>query len=275
MVSSVLLHAQGIFMQITLPSWIGWIIGSALIAVPAIIWRFSRDQRIRALLVVCASAGITIVLSGRTLVLAVFSCSVALVIGTWWVTRTTTGRLGTTLWILFLLAVLIFSKALPFQGLLGPGVWIGISYLFFRLVHVTLDVQEKRLDAVSLPQLIIFALHPATLVAGPIDRIQHFIAEQASSLDKQTIYLNEGLWRIFFGLFKKVVLANLFFTIAAANDVTQTTPAQTIVWIWVIAYSFYIYFDFASYSDLAIGVGLLLGQRFPENFANPYASSSI
>jgi alginate O-acetyltransferase complex protein AlgI len=74
---------------------------------------------------------------------------------------------------------------------------------------------------------------------------------------------------------KKIILANAFFAITAAYDAIEGRPPLVGAWIWLLAYSFYIYFDFSAYSDIAVGVGLLMGMRLPENFANPYLQPSI
>jgi alginate O-acetyltransferase complex protein AlgI len=81
---------------------------------------------------------------------------------------------------------------------------------------------------------------------------------------------------LFIGLFKKAALANLLYAFIAQHNVVHNQDQPTwIVWLWLIAYAFYIYFDFAGYSDIALGVGRLMGLRLPENFANPYMQPTI
>jgi alginate O-acetyltransferase complex protein AlgI len=127
-----------------------------------------------------------------------------------------------------------------------------------------------------LPETIVYALNPATLVAGPIDRIQHNITEQCNVPSNPDKTISEGLWRLFLGLFKKAALANLCFVFVAGHDMTRQPNQPTgIAWLWLIAFAFYLYFDFAAYSDIAIGLALLMGIRLPENFANPYGQPTI
>jgi alginate O-acetyltransferase complex protein AlgI len=158
----------------------------------------------------------------------------------------------------------------------GPAAWIGVSYFIFRLIHVCLDARRDRLGDATLSETLVYALHPATLIAGPIDRIQHSLIEQRCEIPEPSQYVRDGLWRLFVGLFKKLALANLAYGFVAANDVFRRgDQAPLIGWLWLLAYAFYLYFDFAAYSDIAIGVARLMGLRLPENFANPYLQPNI
>lgn len=214
-------------------------------------------------------------MTGNPLSLILMVASLILVIVTWRLATLPLQPRMITGWIVILVFIFVLTKLSFTSQLLGPGVWIGVSYLFLRLVHVSLDARQGRLGDVSLSEMLVFTLHPATLIAGPIDRVQHSAAEQRHLLEHRRRYLNEGWWRLFTGVVKKVVLANAFYSLTIAFDAIEGTPPTSGAWIWVIAYSFYLYFDFAAYSDVAIGVGLLMGLRLPENFANPYLQSSI
>jgi alginate O-acetyltransferase complex protein AlgI len=85
-----------------------------------------------------------------------------------------------------------------------------------------------------------------------------------------------GFYRFIIGLSKKVLIAN---TLGSVVDTIFATPVDDIgtltSWLGIIAYSFQIYFDFSGYSDMAIGIGRMIGFKFPENFNNPYTSQSI
>jgi len=113
------------------------------------------------------------------------------------------------------------------------------------------------------------------LVAGPIVRyrdLQDQLLNHELSIDKFSI----GVRRFVFGLAKKVLIAN---TVAQVADaVFAVAPADLhcgIAWLGIICYSLQIYYDFSGYSDMAIGLGLMFGFRFPENFNYPYAATSI
>src|SRR6185436_2847541 len=135
---------------------------------------------------------------------------VFLIVITWYLARSRQmqGPVG-IVWIIVLVVSLLVAKLPSYQPFIGPGVWIGISYLIFRLIHFTIDAQRNRLGDTPLPETIVYVLNPVTLVAGPIDRVQHNISEQCNPPPNPETTISDGLWRLFLGLFKKAVLANL------------------------------------------------------------------
>ncbi len=161
------------------------------------------------------------------------------------------------------------------------------------------DSQAKRLPASTLGEFTTYALFFPAVVSGPIDRLQHFSGELAQlptrpfgfsrsrAIDAgisetsppwiEHILRNEitGLWRILSGCFKKFVLADgLALFALSAQNATQT---QTAAWMWLLllAYTLRIYYDFAGYSDIAIGMGRLVGISLPENFDRPYLKPNL
>lgn len=236
--------------------------------------------RLRALLSLSASAALIYLLTGRPLALILFTINILLVLGTW--------RLSWTRfwwgWILVLILLLVVSKLPmgiqsgtnpgdPFR--LGTALWIGFSYFVFRLIHVTVDAHAGRVGQVSLEEMLVYALHPASLMAGPIDRVRNSVSAQQDRTSTSE-ELHQGLWRILRGSFVKFAVANPLFAFIAVHDMVQNPDRPTgIAWLWLFAYSFYLFADFASYSDLAIGFGRLAGLHLPENFEQPYLSSSI
>ncbi len=251
--------------------------GVAGLALAFLTWRRIGSPALRAALVVIAAAGLSVILSGTLLSTALLGLDLLLVVGTWALTRS--GRIKSLLgiaWIGVLVFALLIAKLPALKGAIGPAVWIGVSYLVFRLIHVSLDARRDRLKGATLPETITYALHPTTLTAGPIDRIQHSIAEQCADPRPPAPEFSEGLWRLFIGLFKKAAVANVLFVFIAAHDMTQQPDQPTLVaWLWLLAYALYLYFDFAAYSDIVIGVGRMMGIHLPENFANPYAQSNL
>lgn len=155
---------------------------------------------------------------------------------------------------------------------------IGISFYTFESLTYVVDVYRrvhKPLKDFWHYQLYII-LFPK-LIAGPIIRY-HEIADQIpnrSSFDTVDNRLN-GFYRFALGLAKKIFIANVM---AVKADEAFNMPAgqltSTVAWIGSLAYTFQIYFDFSGYSDMAIGLGKMIGFRFPENFNNPYTSQSI
>lgn len=162
---------------------------------------------------------------------------------------------------------------LPVPSILVP---LAISFFTFEFIHVLVDVYLRKIDRVDLLDFATFTMFFPTLVAGPIKRYQTF-APQIRSItlpDEATLTLN--LYRIVMGLAKKFIIAD------SMNAFTQPllTPAgapygRLDYIVAVAAYAAKIYFDFTGYSDIAIGVGGLMGIRLPENFDRPYWSENI
>ncbi len=155
---------------------------------------------------------------------------------------------------------------------------IGISFFTFQKLSYIIDVfsgKDKPLEKLSDYALYII-LFPQ-LIAGPIVRFNEIAAQirdrkTALNIDNK---LN-GFFRFTIGLSKKLLIANVLgeqVDLAFAGPVSELGFADA--WIIIIAYAFQIYYDFSGYSDMAIGIGLLLGFRFPENFNFPYISQSI
>lgn len=158
----------------------------------------------------------------------------------------------------------------------APDVrWLGISYIFFRLIHTLRDRQTGVLPALSLQEFVNYVLFFPTLTAGPIDRADRFNKDERQSFRLSSTALFGGGQRIIVGIFKKFVLADTLALIALNN--LNATQTRSTLWLWVMlyAYAFRIYFDFAGYSDIAIGLGRLLGFTIPENFARPYLKTNL
>lgn len=167
----------------------------------------------------------------------------------------------------------LFSLSIPSPALALP---IGISFYTFQTMSYTIDVYRGD----TAPQKNFFLLMTyismfPQLIAGPIVRYDTIAAE----LNERTVTWDSfcnGMIRFLQGLFKKVLLAN---TIGELFDaVTATSPAShslATLWLGIIAYYFHIYFDFSGYSDMAIGMGEMLGFHFLENFRYPMIALSI
>ena len=152
--------------------------------------------------------------------------------------------------------------------------WLGFSYVCFRLIHTLRDRQKGLLPVVSLRDYMIYVIFFPAFLAGPIDRLEHFVPNLHNENERaEGIAL--GGQRVLVGLFKKFVLADSLALIALspANALQVHSP----LWLWVLtyAYAFQIYFDFSGYTDLAIGLGLMMGIRLPENFLRPYAQPNL
>jgi alginate O-acetyltransferase complex protein AlgI len=155
---------------------------------------------------------------------------------------------------------------------------IGISFYTFESLTYTIDVYRgvhKPLK--NFKDYLLYIILFPKLIAGPIIRY-HEISDQISDREKNETIDNKinGIFRFLIGLSKKVIIANVLGKYADnmfAISIDELTTDQA--WIGAILYTFQIYFDFSGYSDMAIGLGLLFGFKFPENFNNPYLSQSI
>ena len=151
---------------------------------------------------------------------------------------------------------------------------LGISFYTFQSMSYTIDVYRGHAAPISNP--IDFACYVSMfpqLVAGPIIRF-HEVARQLEHREHSLEKIARGTALFSLGLAKKVLLANSCGLLA---DVVFDAGSRDCLdaWIGLLAYSFQIYFDFSGYSDMAIGLGLMLGFTFPKNFDSPYRSASI
>lgn len=167
----------------------------------------------------------------------------------------------------------IFGSAIPDPGLPLP---IGISFFTFQSMSYTIDlyrrnikVQKKFIDFAAFVTMF------PQIVAGPIVRYEDVSAQLACRrIDFRS--MSDGITRFVCGMCKKVLIANsigALWTDVKAQDYASM-PAAT-AWLGIAAFTLQIYFDFSGYSDMAIGLGKMLGFDFPENFRYPYNSKSI
>lgn len=152
--------------------------------------------------------------------------------------------------------------------------WLGFSYVAFRLLHTFFDARSGRLPPVDLAEYVCFVIFFPAFTAGPIDRIERFVADLRAPrpLDRAG-WLDAGS-RFTLGLFKKFVLAD---TLALLSLDVLAPAVRPAGWLWLLVYlyAFRIFLDFSGYTDVAIGLGLLLGVRLPENFNAPYLKPNL
>jgi alginate O-acetyltransferase complex protein AlgI len=158
----------------------------------------------------------------------------------------------------------------------APVLPLGISFYTFHILSYVIDVYRGRIR----PQksLVLFALYILMfpqLVAGPIVKyadIEWQLTDRSITFQK----FNSGLNRFLCGLAKKVLLANNIGLLWSEVKVMPGSELSVLMaWAGIIAFTLQIYFDFSGYSDMAIGLGKMLGFRFKENFRYPYISQSV
>lgn len=153
---------------------------------------------------------------------------------------------------------------------------IGISFYTFQALSFTVDVYRE--DVRKMPGFLGFLMYVSLfpqLVAGPIVRytdIENQIDERSVSVTQ----FAKGLRRFVTGLAKKLLIADYAYNLVTTfiTDDLSSTPVVS-VWMGMLFYSFYIYFDFSGYSDMAIGMGKMFGFKYPENFLHPYTANSV
>lgn len=153
---------------------------------------------------------------------------------------------------------------------------IGISFFTFQAISYIVDVYQGRtaVQKKGSHLALYISLFPQ-LIAGPIVRY-HDIAAQLKHRVLSWEKLSSGIERFIIGLGKKVLLANNFALVA--DEIFAIAPENLdplSAWVGIVCYSLQIYFDFAGYSDMAIGIGRMFGFEIPENFNFPYVSRSI
>ena len=223
------------------------------------------------------------------ILLMVFSIALNYASGLLLAKRREKGKRILTLCIVLNLALLFFFKyydflaenlrLIPFLRFLKPlglSLPIGISFYTFQAMSYPIDVYRGQVEPQKsfLRFGTFVALFPQ-LIAGPIVRYRDVAAQLAERSITRSSFAS-GVRRFILGLGKKVLLAN---AVGALWDVYKgMDPAVLSVsdaWLGAIAFTFQIYFDFSGYSDMAIGLGRMLGFEFPENFRYPYLADSI
>ena len=197
-------------------------------------------------------------------------------------------RLLLTLGVLGGLAFLIYFKYAAFfvntvgglfgrPNLLAPvALPIGISFYTFQALTYTVDVYRKKAPVQKNPlKLLLYVSCFPQLIAGPI--VQY--ADIAPQIDNRKITADgyiRGFRRFCIGLAKKILLANLCGSVIAELGMADTGTLTVLgAWFGAILYSLQIYFDFSAYSDMAIGIGRMLGFTYKENFNYPYMADSV
>ncbi len=167
----------------------------------------------------------------------------------------------------------LFGAGFDFIDVVMP---IGISFYTFQAMSYLIDVYRREVKAQKdIYKLALYITLFPQLVAGPIVKY-HDVCEQIDSRRVEFKNVIIGFKRFIMGLAKKVLLANTLAEVADkifAQDPSQLS--QGVAWIGAVAYILQLYYDFSGYSDMAIGLGLMFGFKFMENFNYPYIAKSI
>ncbi|MDE0772096.1 MAG: MBOAT family protein [Salibacteraceae bacterium] len=154
---------------------------------------------------------------------------------------------------------------------------LGLSYIIFRYIHYLVESYKNKISEANLLTFLSYILFFPSILAGPIDtyrNFQYWLKRPFTKYNKSLFFA--GITRIFLGAFKTLAIVPLIINYALDYKLllSDYSPFAAIS-LSMIAYSAYIYIDFSGYSDIAIGTAFLLGIKTPENFNNPYFSSSL
>lgn len=167
-----------------------------------------------------------------------------------------------------------WERDLPFLDIILP---VGISFFTFQGISYVVDVYRGHLSKrYSLLDVMLYISFFPQLVAGPIVRAAHFMPQLERAPDPRNIFASLGILLILWGLFKKAILAN-YIAVEIVDPVFFDPSAYGTadVLLAIYGYAVQIYCDFSAYSDMAIGVAMLLGYHFPRNFNQPYRADSL
>lgn len=179
------------------------------------------------------------------------------------------------LFILMSLLPLILVKFNRFFTVRTIG-FIGISYVTFRTIEILIEIYDGLIKEMNIWDYTYFILFFPSISSGPVDRFRRFKNNIHTKINRQEYieeYLSVGLNKIFIGVLYKFVIAAIISNLWMDKIPKIHTFANTLNYMY--CYSFYLFFDFAGYSLMAIGVGYILGVKLPENFNKPFISKDI
>jgi alginate O-acetyltransferase complex protein AlgI len=183
--------------------------------------------------------------------------------------------------IAFNVGILIVAKYHVFFGLtafsaLFPHEPLGVSFFTFMAIAYLVDIYRGKIEATwNLIDFLFYFNFFAKIISGPITTFSE-IRHDFTGRKQKLASVSTGLSRLFFGLGKKVIIAD---TLAVIVNQIFAIPGDQLsfahAWLGIICFTLQIYYDFSGYSDMAIGTALLFGFKLPENFNFPYVSASV
>jgi D-alanyl-lipoteichoic acid acyltransferase DltB (MBOAT superfamily) len=161
---------------------------------------------------------------------------------------------------------LAWSLALP----------LGISFYSFEAISCLLDARQGRVKSASFGDLLLFIMYWPHLIAGPIVRTRELIPQLKFDRPFETRFLYSGVDRLLVGLVQKNLIANTIGPWVDDGFLAKAAALNTTIdnWALAVAFGIQIYFDFAAYSNMAIGAAQLIGITLPENFRFPYHAAN-
>jgi D-alanyl-lipoteichoic acid acyltransferase DltB (MBOAT superfamily) len=164
----------------------------------------------------------------------------------------------------------------PIRAISAVGLPLGISFYSFEAISYLIDTRQGRAKNVSFRDLCLFVTFWPHLIAGPIVRVRELVPQLGFKKQFDVNMVIQGLDRLIWGLVQKNVIANSLAPWVDMGFLPQAAGTNTTVdnWFYAFAFGLQVYFDFAAYSNMAIGVASLIGITLPENFNFPYHAAS-
>jgi alginate O-acetyltransferase complex protein AlgI len=162
------------------------------------------------------------------------------------------------------------------MGVIVFGLPLGISFYSFEAISFLLDARQGRVKSADFMDLSLFVMFWPHLIAGPIVRFRELGPQLKFEGTFKREYLIAGLDRFIWGLVQKNMIANSIGSWVDTGFLPQAAASNSTIdnWALAVAFGLQIYFDFAAYSNMAIGAAHLLGVKLPENFRSPYLAAN-
>ena len=176
--------------------------------------------------------------------------------------------------VLSILPLTIHKILIAVNGTAGILAFIGISYMTFKAAQIIIEISDGLIKELKPDEYISMMLFFPTLLSGPIDRSRRFEEDIRRTVPREE-YLemaDDGLLRILLGMVYKLAIASVFYLLMNKFGMDHTLKSAVI---YMYTYGFYLFFDFAGYSLMAVGTGYLLGVKVPDNFNKPFLSKDI
>lgn len=182
-------------------------------------------------------------------------------------------------YLVFLLSTfpIILIKLCPHINRISYLGFIGISYISFRIWQLIIEIHDNHIEKLPLHEMLYFITFFPTISSGPIDRYQHFknnIETKIQTNEYIHEYLLFGIKKIFLGIIYKFTLASFINIFVIAKLPSHASSIGTTI-LYMYAYTLYLFFDFAGYSNFAIGTSYILGVKAPENFNKPFLAHNM
>lgn len=152
---------------------------------------------------------------------------------------------------------------------------LGVSYLTFKVIQILIEVYDGLIKKVDILEFAYFILFFPTISSGPIDRSRRFNEDinRKISKDQYIEFLKDGIYKLFLGIGYKFILGTVIYTYWLKKIPETHSVLNTLNYMY--AYSLYLFFDFAGYSLMAVGMSYILGIKTPDNFNLPFISRDI